>query len=213
MASAIIHLCVAKCANEILKRNEKEFLLGSIAPDISKQVGESKLYSHFLENVERDIPELDRFLDKYKSSLKDNDFNLGYYCHLFADMIWFGIFMPEYCKFEDEEVTYITGEKKKLKPEVIVKLLYNDYTNLNIQMIDEYDLDLSLFYEEPPIINSEIEEIPIDKLSIIIDKMGLIIEESKERGTIIFNKDGICRYIEYTTKEFINNLKEIGVIE
>ena len=38
MASAIIHLCVAKCANEILKRNEKEFLLGSIAPDISKQV-------------------------------------------------------------------------------------------------------------------------------------------------------------------------------
>ena len=43
--------------------------------------------------------------------------------------------------------------------------------------------------------------------------MGLIIEESKERRTIIFNKDGICRYIEYTTKEFINNLKEIGVIE
>ena len=49
-------------------------------------------------------------------------------------------------------------------------------------------------------IDSEIEEIPIDKLSIIIDKMGLIIEESKERRTIIFNKDGICRYIEYTTK-------------
>lgn len=213
MASAIIHLCVAKRANEILKRNEKEFLLGSIAPDISKQIGESKLNSHFLTSIDRDIPEVDRFLNKYKDTLKNNDFNLGYYCHLFADMIWFGIFMPEFCKLKEQEVTYISGEKKSFKPEVLLKLLYNDYTNLNIQMIDEYDLDLSLFYEEPPKIESEIEEIPIDKINIIIEKMGIIIEESKERGTIIFPKDAICRYIDKTADEFIYNLKEIGVIE
>ena len=46
---------------------EKEFLLGSIAPDISKQVGESKLHSHFLTSIERDIPELDEFLKKYSA--------------------------------------------------------------------------------------------------------------------------------------------------
>ena len=213
MASAIIHLCIAKRVNEILKRDEKEFLLGSIAPDISKQVGESKLHSHFLTSVDRDIPELDRFLIKYKDTLKNNDFNLGYYCHLFADMIWFGIFMPEFCKLKDQEITYITGEKKTLKSEVLIKLLYNDYTNLNIQMIDEYELDLSLFYEEHPHIESEITEIPIDKINLIIEKMGLIIEESKERGTIIFDKDAICRYIDKTVEEFIYNLKEIGVVE
>ena len=39
MASAVIHLCVAKKVNEKLKMNERELLLGSIAPDISKQVG------------------------------------------------------------------------------------------------------------------------------------------------------------------------------
>jgi hypothetical protein len=213
MASAVIHLCVAKKANEILKRNEKEFLLGNIAPDISKQIKENKGKSHFLTGKGRAIPQLDEFLKKYKDSLKDNDFNLGYYCHLFADMIWFGIFFNNYCNFEQTEILYSNGEKKKFNPETIIKLLYNDYTNLNIEMIDKYDLDLSLFYEDAPIIKSEIEEIPIDKLQIIIDKMGIIIENSKERKSIIFDTESICRFIDKTVDDFIFNLKEIGVIE
>ena len=48
MASAIIHISVAKKINEILHMNEKELFLGTIAPDISKQIGESKDKSHFL---------------------------------------------------------------------------------------------------------------------------------------------------------------------
>ena len=212
MASAIIHICVAKRVNEILNKNEKEFILGSIAPDISKHIGQTKAKSHFLSETSGDVPEIERFLEKYQKTLKNNDFNLGYFCHLFTDMIWFAIFMPEYCSWEDEEVTYLNGEKKKFKKETIIKLLYNDYTNLNIKMIDEYNLDLSLFYEEPPVINSDIEEIPIDKLPLLIDKMGLIIEDSKERGTIIFNTDAICRFIDKTVIDFINCLKEMGVI-
>ena len=42
MASSIIHICVAKEVNKYLKRNEKEILIGSIAPDISKQIGRTK---------------------------------------------------------------------------------------------------------------------------------------------------------------------------
>ena len=212
MASAIIHMCVAKKANEILKRNNKDFLLGSIAPDISKQIGETKLKSHFLKDIDNDVPELERFLNKYQSKLKNNDFNLGYYCHLFTDMIWFALFMPEYCKYEDEEITYLNGDKKKFSKATIIKLLYNDYTNLNIKMIDEYELDLSLFYEELPKIESDIEEIPINKLQILIDKMGIIIKDSKERGTIIFNTDGICKFINKTAEDFINNLKALNII-
>ena len=212
MASAIIHICVAKRVNEFLNRNEKKFILGSIAPDISKQIGQTKTNSHFLNEDSKDVPDLDKFIDKYNDTFKENDFNLGYFCHLFTDMIWFAFFMPEYCNWEDEEVTYLNGEKKKFKKDTIVKLLYNDYTNLNIKMIDEYNLDLSLFYEEPPVINSNIEEIPIDKLPLLIDKMGVIIENSKERGTIIFNTNAICRFIDKTADDFINCLKEMGVI-
>jgi len=212
MASAVIHICVAKKVNEILKRNQKQFLIGSIAPDISKQIGETKLNSHFLKDIDNDIPELDRFLAKYQNKLKDNDFDLGYYCHLFTDMLWFALFMPEYCRYNDEEITYLNGETKSTSKETMVKLIYNDYTNLNIKMIDEYELDLSLFYEELPKIDSNIEEIPVAKLQILIDKMGIIIKNSKERGTIIFNTDGITKFINKTVEDFINNLKVLNII-
>ena len=70
MASAVIHLCIAKEVNKYLNMNLNELLLGSIAPDISKQVGETKEISHFLDHTnEDDIPNIDRFLAKYKKDL------------------------------------------------------------------------------------------------------------------------------------------------
>ena len=212
MASAIIHMCIAKCVNDKLKVNEKELLLGSIAPDISKQIGESKVNSHFLDNEKSSIPQLDKFLDKYKNTLKDNAFNLGYYCHLYADMLWFGLFIYNYCDTYQDEVHYKDGQIKKMTPELFMKILYNDYTNINIKMIDKYNLDLSLFYEELPDINSEISEIPIDKLQIIVDKMGEIVEQSKERETIVLDEQSIFNFIDKVSADFINNLEEIGVI-
>lgn len=212
MASALIHLCIAKKVNEVLKKNEKEFLLGSIAPDISKQVGETKLKSHFLRNENESIPQLDKFLDKYKNTLKNNDFNLGYYCHLFVDVIWFGLFINSYCGVDQTEIRYKNGEKRKLDSKTFMKILYNDYTNLNVTIIDKYNLDLSLFYEEIPKIKSNIDEIPIDKLNIIVDKMGIIIENSKERETVILDLTSVFRFIDKTCDDFLDNLKEIGVI-
>ena len=48
MASAIIHICIAKELNKYLHMDERKLFLGSIAPDISKHLGESKEISHFL---------------------------------------------------------------------------------------------------------------------------------------------------------------------
>ena len=42
MASALIHLAVAKKVNEQLKRDNRILMLGSVAPDISKQIGSSR---------------------------------------------------------------------------------------------------------------------------------------------------------------------------
>ena len=50
MASALIHLAVAKkILEKIHVENEYEYYLGSIAPDISKQIGQSKDKSHFIK--------------------------------------------------------------------------------------------------------------------------------------------------------------------
>lgn len=213
MASAVIHICVAKKVNELLKRNAKEFLLGSIAPDISKQIGQKRSKSHYIYEENSDLPHLEIFLHKYGKTLRENAFDLGYYCHLFTDLLWFGNFIPKYCNNDYTRVNYLNGEEKKLTHELIGKLIYNDYTNLNIKLIEDYDLDLSLFYEECPVIESSIEEIPVDQLQVIVDKMGIIIENSKKRDTIIFDNKDINKFIDETANYFINNLRELGIIE
>ena len=94
MASAIIHIAVAKEINKDLHMNEKELFLGTIAPDISKQIGESKVKSHFLPNENTDLPNLEKFLNKYKDYL-NIPFIMGYYIHLFTDYLWFKYFIRE----------------------------------------------------------------------------------------------------------------------
>ena len=58
MASSIIHIAVANEINKVLKRTSSHILIGSIAPDISKLVGETKKKSHFLTE-EGDIPNIE----------------------------------------------------------------------------------------------------------------------------------------------------------
>ena len=67
-------------------------------------------------------------------------------------------------------------------------------------------MDLSLFYEEFEKPETTINEVPIEKLNILIDKMGIIIENSTNEKNYIFDIYLIKEFIE-TTKERI--LKEI----
>ncbi len=205
MASAVIHIAVAKEINKDLKMNEKELFLGTIAPDISKQLGESKVKSHFLPNDKTDLPILDKFLDKYKNNL-NNPFIMGYYIHLFTDYLWFKYFIPEITNSSDY-IKVLSGNKIKCTKEEIEKLIYNDYTNLNISLIEEYDLDLSLFYEDIEIPNIKFDEIPLDKLQVIVDQMGIIIENSKKEHTYSFNIDNVKQFIELCKKIISNDIE------
>ncbi len=205
MASAVIHIAVAKEINKDLKMNEKELFLGTIAPDISKQLGESKVKSHFLPNDKTDLPILDKFLDKYKNNL-NNPFIMGYYIHLFTDYLWFKYFIPEITNSSDY-IKVLSGNKIKCTKEEIEKLIYNDYTNLNISLIEEYDLDLSLFYEDIEIPNIKFDEIPLDKLQVIVDQMGIIIENSKKEYTYSFNIDNVKQFIGLCKKIISNDIE------
>ena len=205
MASAVIHIAVAKEINKDLKMNEKELFLGTIAHDISKQLGESKVKSHFLPNDKTDLPILDKFLDKYKNNL-NNPFIMGYYIHLFTDYLWFKYFIPEITNSSDY-IKVLSGNKIKCTKEEIEKLIYNDYTNLNISLIEEYDLDLSLFYEDIEIPNIKFDEIPLDKLQVIVNQMGIIIENSKKEYTYSFNIDNVKQFIELCKKIISNDIE------
>ena len=93
MASAIIHLAIAKELEKYLNiKNKYDYYLGTIAPDLAKQIGRTKHKSHFIYNTRENIPNIKKFSYKYKYFYK-NDFELGYYIHLYTDKIWFDEFI------------------------------------------------------------------------------------------------------------------------
>lgn len=206
MASAIIHLCVAKEINKYLKMDENYLLLGSIAPDISKQIGETKEISHFLDHSnEDDIPNIDRFLAKYKSEL-NNAFEMGYFIHLLTDKYWFRDYVYKFIeRYTQDKI------KKNITYTALKDLIYNDYTNLNITLIDNHNLNLDLFYNEIEMPKSKIIEIPVDKLDILIDKMGIIIEDSKEEKTFVFDSHDIEEFIKSTVKYIIRDIQMLDI--
>ncbi|MBO5121115.1 MAG: zinc dependent phospholipase C family protein [Bacilli bacterium] len=208
MASAIIHLAVAKTLEKNLNiENKKDYYLGSIAPDISKQIGENKQKSHFLINSRDDIPNIELFINKYPN-FKENSFDLGYFIHLYTDKIWFSRFMPNIWSGSGSCIKLLDGTIINSTPEEIQKLIYQDYTNLNVKLLDEYKMDLSLFYEDFQIPNTKLDEIPIDKLNILIDKMGLIIENSKEEKAYTFDTFLILQFIDEVSQEILNILNK-----
>lgn len=206
MASSLIHICVAKEINKFLKRKEKDILIGTIAPDISKYLGQTKECSHFLDNVIDDIPNIERFLNKYKNDL-DDDFVMGYYIHLYTDYLWFKYFITNFTK---QDCIYTLDNRKLfLNEDDKLKYIYNDYTNLNGQLIDEYNIELSIFYEELPPLKNIIKEIPMDKINLIVDNAGIIIKNAKESKAYIFDLDIINKFIEFAVSDILSNIEKV----
>lgn len=206
MATSIIHLAIAKQVKEKYNqkiKNPKDFYLGAIAPDISKQIGESKEKSHFLINTTGNIPNIAIFIKKYPY-YKTTSFDLGYFTHLYTDKLWHEEFLPN-IKIESS-IKLANGDTINATKEEIQNMIYSDYTNLNKKTIEEYDLDLSLFYEEftPP--RTNIKEIPIEDLDILINKMGILIENSNEEKTYIIDFEEIKSFINTTSNKIIEIL-------
>ena len=199
-------MCIAKEVNKYLKMNEYDLLLGSIAPDISKQIGETKEISHFLDHSnEDDVPNIDRFLAKYRNDLH-NPFTMGYFIHLLTDKYWFRDYVYQFIERYTRE-----NVKKQLTYTAIRDLIYNDYTNLNTDLIDKYMLPLDIFSEEFREPTTAIREIPVDKLDILVDKMGLIIEETKKEKNFVFDMNDIEVFISNSIKYIIKDIQILGI--
>lgn len=197
-------MCIAKQINKKLKYDENMILLGSIAPDISKHLGETKTRSHFLTDGK--TIDIERFLDKYKNLLKE-PFIMGYFIHLYTDLLWDKYFVSDIV--EKGAIKLLNGKTVKYTPEDYQKLIYNDYTNLNIKLIDEYHLDLSLFYNEVVIPNVFMEEIPVNKLSLLVNQVGIIIQNTKENKAYTFDLDYIKPFIQLSSDLIYLKILEI----
>lgn len=87
---------------------------------------------------------------------------------------------------------------------------YNDYTNLNIKLIDEYNLDLKKIYNELPQLDNIIEEIPMDKINKIVEQTAVIIEISRKYKDFIFNIDNGKKIIELSINLILSKIIEIS---
>ena len=207
MASSIIHMAVANEVNNIIKRDRKKLLIGSIAPDISKQLGRTKIVSHF-QDTNDDIPNLNKFINKYNNYLSD-DFVLGYYIHIYTDYLWFKYFVPDF--YNNGVIYKLDGSKAVIDDDKMIEYFYNDYTSLNIKLIDKYNLDLDIFYEKLPVFEDIIKEIPMGKIQLIVDKTGIIIENSKEKKEYIFDMEKVYKFISLSVEYLLSDLKEKNI--
>ena len=206
MASTIIHMAVANELNKKLGRDNNLILLGGIAPDLGKIADGSKIKAHF-QDANDDIPNIKRFLNKYSSKMND-DFVMGYFIHLYTDYLWFKYFIPELFNSDKELITKLDGTKIKCNEKIFTLYVYNDYTNLNTRVLDEYNMDLSILYNELPKINNIIEEIPLNKLNLLINETSYIIENSKEKKEYVFDIEDIKTFITTTVDLTYAYLKE-----
>ena len=90
-------------------------------------------------------------------------------------------------------------------------IIYRDYTRLNMKLIDEYELNLYFMCNNIRLPSSKIEEIPIDKLQLVIDKMSIIIKELDDSKTVMFDMDDINEFVLECSKMVIRDLKCYGI--
>lgn len=207
MASALIHLAVAKKLTENINiTNKKDYYLGSIAPDISKQIGLNKISSHFLIHTKEDVPNTEMFINKYPNFM-NNEFELGYFIHLYTDKLWFDGFLNNFIC--NNSIKLLDGTIIETTKEEMQNMIYSDYTNMNIQLIDKYDMDLSLFYEEFQEPKTEINEIPTNNLDILINKMGILISNSQEEKAYTIDIYLVENFIDYACEEILKKLDSL----
>lgn len=207
MASALIHLAVAKKLTENINiKNRKDYYLGSIAPDLSKQIGLNKMSSHFLIHTKEDVPNTEMFINKYPNFM-NNEFELGYFIHLYTDKLWFDGFLNNFIC--NNSIKLLDGTIIETTKEEMQNMIYSDYTNMNIQLIDKYDMDLSLFYEEFQEPKTEINEIPTNNLDILINKMGILISNSQEEKAYTIDIYLVENFIDYACEEILKKLDSL----
>ena len=207
MASALIHLAVAKKLTENINiKNRKDYYLGSIAPDLSKQIGLNKMSSHFLIHTKEDVPNTEMFINKYPNFM-NNEFELGYFIHLYTDKLLFDGFLNNFIC--NNSIKLLDGTIIETTKEEMQNMIYSDYTNMNIQLIDKYDMDLSLFYEEFQEPKTEINEIPTNNLDILINKMGILISNSQEEKAYTIDIYLVENFIDYACEEILKKLNSL----
>ncbi|MEE3343664.1 MAG: hypothetical protein VZS44_06205 [Bacilli bacterium] len=223
---------------ELTNYDKSNFRLGNLVVDtmgISNYDRDEKLrrklITHFRNKEDDDkciqIPNVDKFRDKYKDLLGRDYSVMGYLFHLYTDKIFFEYLYKDVIKTLDKDMKQTNIKKdgifvKVLKNNKIFKLndfysgssiggLYRDYSNMNKYLINKYkiifDYDQLKDFSDKYFNNPGIEEIDYNNIYEVIDKMNDIFKEalnSEADELEVFNINDIENFI-YRTVDGFNN--------
>lgn len=238
MGSAVMHLCIGKkVAKKLNNSDRKEFLIGNLAPDLSKLTNQSRYISHFLKKInindsEREVPDLDKFLKKYKDRLNE-PFIQGYLCHLISDDIWFREYIPNHVVSITEDKTQILlrDVDDYIPYDDFKKMMYSDYTKTNQYLFGLYKLNLKKF-DNMDIDNPNMKEFEFEEIHRLIEQISYYLEYSEtgdseepvdyddnrmddydEEPLKLLSNTEIVTYIEEAIDRVIDEYKELGLIK
>ena len=90
--------------------------------------------------------------------------------------------------------------------------MYSDYSKSSLDVINEYKLDLEFFYRNEYYSNSIIEEIPCDKINLLIDSAVELLNQKQFKKSFLFDFENIKQFIDVSVDLIISNLKEEKLI-
>lgn len=189
MPSILIHVAISKIANESLKLNEKEFIIGSIIPDF-----DAKENTHYYEYSSNGllVPNADRFL-RDQSQL--SDLVLGQLSHLIADREFFGSFINRFIKYNKETFEITTKDMQVLKGKEAHLQLEQDYDILNNKLVQVFKL-------KPLSLDS--------KYSKEINAYNNYLLSKNNQSLTILSEEEVINFINETSLKVKNKIKRIG---
>lgn len=202
-------------------KNKEEFLTGCVAPDIAIPDAITKNEGHYRDKSDSFFksPDIEHFLKKYKNRLNE-DFVIGYFCHLFADFVFCDLYMVDIIKPLDNEnnlynkkdapFVYIKKQRKKVKAEEFKKNnpIYDDYDLTNYVLMHIFDIPRNIRFT---LNDPKIDEIDANKLKNIDSEVKSFLNsgEVKNKKTQIIFVQAYCDFILEYSKEFTKLYKNL----
>ncbi|MDD2627461.1 MAG: zinc dependent phospholipase C family protein [Clostridia bacterium] len=231
MGSLVMHLCIGKkIASKIKQAQKKEFLIGNLAPDLSKITNLSKNISHYLKKetrngVEMEVPDLERFVSEYKDRLGE-PFIQGYLCHLISDDLWFREYIPNHVVSitEDKKHILLRDIDDYIPYEEFRRRMYKDYAKTNEYLYELYKINLKQF-DDMKIKNPKMKEFEYEEIHQLIEQISFYLEFENNRKTEILlddlektieeldmlSREECVTYIEEATEQVKRKIKELEI--
>ena len=245
MASFVVHhTCGINLIKNLEERglnfteqNKLDIIYGNLIVDSvdktsSIPVQTQKIATHFrdLDKLDRIIqcPDLNNFLEKYQHLLIEKNYiALGYYFHLYTDVMFFKDLFnisftfldKDYKKTEyikDTKYVYLHKNRKIIDYREFLKKdtdtnVYDDYTTINKIVLEKFNYAFDTEYllsQTSNFENPDIAEVNANNISKVINDTNKFIQESYQRPNKelnVFDINDILEFIPNVVNSFIDN--------